>query len=192
MSWRLAILASGRGSNAEGIMRYFKGHDRIRVVALLSNRSDAGALERAARYGVSTFVFDRQAFYRSSGVLEYLREQGIDYLALAGFLWRVPPHIVRAYRGRIINIHPSLLPSYGGKGMYGMRVHRAVLENGERYSGLTIHYVDEGYDTGEIIFQAKVPVYPDDTPDRLAARILRFEHLCYPPVLEMVIESSEG
>ncbi len=190
MMWRLAIMASGRGSNAEAIMRYFREHARIRVAALLSNRSDAGALRVAERYGVPTFVFNRAMFYRSDAVMEYLRGQGIDYIALAGFLWRVPPHIVRAYRGRILNIHPSLLPSYGGKGMYGMRVHRAVIDSGEKYSGLSIHYVDEEYDTGEIIFQAKVPVYPDDTAELLAARIMRFEHLCYPPVIEMVIESS--
>lgn len=183
-------MASGRGSNAEAIMRYFSNHDRIRVVALLSNRSDAGALKVAERYGVPTFVFDRSMFYGSEAVLDYLRGQGVDYIALAGFLWRVPPRIVEAFRRRIVNIHPSLLPSYGGKGMYGMRVHRAVIDSGEKYSGLTIHYVDEEYDRGEIIFQAKVPVYSDDTAERLAARILRFEHLCYPPVIEMVIESS--
>ncbi len=181
----IAILASGSGSNAEAIMEHFKGSPVGRVVLLLSNNPQAYALDRAARFGVPALVFSRQEFADPGGpVMRALRQAQVDTVVLAGFLWLVPPHVVREWAGRIINIHPALLPKYGGKGMYGARVHEAVIAAGETESGITIHTIDEEYDKGVTLFQASVPVSPSDTPDTLAARIHELEHANFPQVIE--------
>ncbi len=184
----IAIFASGSGTNAEAIMRHFEGSTRGRVALLLSNREDAYALKRAEGFGVPTAVFTREEFGEPRGrVASLLQEHGIDFIVLAGFLWLVPHYLTDAYAGRIVNIHPALLPKFGGRGMYGDRVHRAVIEAGERESGITIHWVNERYDSGDTIFQATVAVDAADTADTLAAKIHELEHRHFPTVIEQTI-----
>jgi phosphoribosylglycinamide formyltransferase-1 len=182
-SYRLVIFASGSGTNAEQIIRHFKGYANIEVVLLLSNNPGAYALERAKRLGIPTHVFDRQAL-REGGVLDLLQKYKATHLVLAGFLWLVPENILRAFRGRIINIHPALLPKYGGRGMYGDRVHEAVKKSGDLETGITIHEVNESYDEGRILFQARCPVLPADTPSDIATRVHALEYAHYPEVIE--------
>jgi len=180
---KVAILASGSGTNAENIINNFNSGDEIRVVILMSNRQDAYALKRADKLNIPTWVFNREDLYASSNVLDKLNEFSADIIILAGFLWLIPPEIIKSYPGRILNIHPALLPSYGGKGMYGSRVHQAVIENGEKKSGITIHIVNEEYDAGDIVFQAECPVLEGDTPESLASRIHELEYEYYPEVI---------
>ena len=184
----IAIFASGSGTNTENIIKYFSTKNNVKVSIVLSNRSDAVVLERAARLGVRSIFFDREEFYNTDKVLRYLVLSKADFIVLAGFLWLVPDNILRKYENRIINIHPALLPSYGGKGMYGDKVHKAVLQNGDKESGITIHYVNEAYDEGDIIFQAKCTVEPGDTPESLAQRVHALEYQHYPRVIEELIE----
>ena len=184
----IAIFASGSGSNAENLIRYFSAHPQGTVRLVLSNKAEAGAIERAARLGVESMVFDRDTFYNSEQVLARLRQERIDFVVLAGFLWLVPDYLIAAYPDRIVNIHPALLPKYGGKGMYGDRVHEAVIASGEKESGITIHYTNEHYDEGSIICQQKCPVLPGDTPEELAQRIHRLEYEYYPKVIEELVE----
>lgn len=184
----IAIFASGSGTNAEAIMRHFGDSTRGRVALLLSNREDAYALKRAERFGVPTAVFTRGEFGEPGGrVASLLQEYEIDFIVLAGFLWLVPHYLTDAYAGRIVNIHPALLPKFGGRGMYGDRVHRAVIEAGERESGITIHWVNERYDSGDTIFQATVAVDADDTADTLAEKIHVLEHRHFPEVIDRVV-----
>lgn len=183
----IAIFASGTGTNAENIIRYFSNRDSARVILVLSNRFDAGVIKKAEALQVKTVLFDRSDFYISGAVLEILERNEIDFVVLAGFLWLVPDNILNRYRGRIINIHPALLPAHGGKGMYGDKVHRAVIRNNEAESGITIHYVNGEYDKGDIIFQARCRVEPSDTPESLAARIHTLEYLHFPRVIEDLI-----
>ena len=180
----LAIFASGSGSNAENIIRYFAEKPGFRVKKVYCNVPDAYVLERAKKYNVPTQVFNRAEFRNPDIILRQLQEEGTDFIILAGFLWLVPPCITNAYPNRIVNIHPALLPAYGGKGMYGHHVHEAVLAAGEKESGITIHYVNEHYDSGDIIFQATCPVLPDDTPDTLAARVHELEYAHFTRVIE--------
>ncbi|MCX6246065.1 MAG: phosphoribosylglycinamide formyltransferase [Bacteroidetes bacterium] len=181
---RIAILASGSGTNARRITEYFREHDSgISVGLILSNNPGAFVLERAKNLGVPTIVFSRSEFYETEKILELLRDNGIDALILAGFLWLVPAYLLKAYPGRILNIHPALLPKYGGKGMYGMKVHEAVIAAGEKESGISIHLVNEKYDDGNIIFQSCCPVEPGDTPETLAQRIHLLEYEHYPRVI---------
>lgn len=180
---KIAIFASGSGTNAENIIRYFAAGDLARVELVLCNRPGAGVLARAASLGVECTVFDRDTFYNSDRIVELLRERGIDYVVLAGFLWLVPSSLIAAFPGRIVNIHPALLPKYGGKGMYGDRVHRAVVEAGETESGITIHLVNEHYDSGAVLAQFRVPVLPDDTPDQVAAKVHALEYEHFPAVI---------
>lgn len=154
---------------------------------MLANKPDIYALTRAENLGLESVVFDRDDFRNSDRVLNELKKRGIDYIVLAGFLWLIPANLTEAYRGRILNIHPALLPKYGGKGMYGDNVHRAVIEAGEKESGITIHHVNEKYDSGDIVFQAKVPVTPDDTPESLAAKIHELEYEYFPKIVEQEI-----
>lgn len=184
----IAIFASGSGTNAENLIRHFNhaGQSKACVKVLLSNNPEAYAITRAARLGVFTRVFDRNELYSSDAIMEELRRQKIDLIVLAGFLWLMPESIVSAFRRRMVNIHPALLPKYGGKGMYGMRVHRAVKAAGERESGVTIHYVNGEYDRGDVIFQASCPVAPDDTPDDIAAKIHQLEQQHFPRVVEEI------
>lgn len=186
----IAIFASGSGTNAEAIMNHFSDSSCGRVALLLSNRGDAYVLKRAERFGVPTAVFSRDEFRDPAGrVARLLREHRIDFIVLAGFLWLVPAFLTAGYAGRIVNIHPALLPKFGGKGMYGEHVHRAVIEAGEKESGITIHLVNERYDSGDTLFQATVPVAPDDTPESLAAKIHVLEHRHFPAVIERTIRS---
>jgi phosphoribosylglycinamide formyltransferase-1 len=185
---RIAIFASGSGTNAERIMSHFQNHPVGKVTIVLSNKPDATVLERAARFNVPTRVFNRESFYEKEEISDLLSELDIDLIVLAGFLWLIPGGLIRNFPGRIINIHPALLPKYGGKGMYGKHVHEVVLANEETESGISIHFVNEVYDDGRIIFQAKCEVQPGDTPQSLAARIHKLEHEHYPRVIERLLQ----
>ena len=184
----IAIFASGSGTNAENLIRFFRTSRYGRVSLVLSNRKDAGVLDRAKALGVETFVFEREQFYETEKVLELCIERGIDFVVLAGFLWLVPDYLISHFEDRMLNIHPALLPNYGGKGMYGKHVHRAVIENGDPESGITIHRVNMEYDQGDILFQARCRVLPDDDPDSLAARIHELEYEHFPRVVEGLLQ----
>ena len=184
------MFASGSGTNAQNLIEHFNKTFDKRVVLVLSNNPEAYVLERAVRLGVPARVFSREDL-KTGRVLRILQENAVDFVVLAGFLWLIPAEITAAYRNRIVNIHPALLPKYGGKGMYGLHVHEAVLENGENESGITIHYVNEKYDSGDIIFQARCPVMPDDTPERLQERVHRLEYEHFPKVVEMLLDRAE-
>lgn len=184
---RIAILASGSGTNAENLIRYFRTSKSGKVVLVLSNKPSAGVIGRAQSLGVETRVFNREQFYQSDEIASLLQEKEVDFLVLAGFLWLVPSSLLEAFEGRVVNIHPALLPKYGGKGMYGSHVHNAVIENGESKSGITIHHVNQKYDDGDVIFQASCPVEKDDTPESLASRIHSLEHSHFPVVLEKML-----
>ena len=183
----IAIFASGNGTNAERIMDYFADSSLAQVVLVISDNPDAFVLERARRHGVESVLFSRAELADGERPLELLRQRQVGFVVLAGYLRLVPDGIVRAYEGRMVNIHPALLPAYGGKGMYGERVHRAVIEAGEKESGITIHRVNGAYDSGDILAQYRVAVEPDDTPDTLAAKIHRLEHRYFPEVIETEI-----
>ncbi len=184
----IVIFASGAGTNAENIIRYFSNEKKAKVSLVLSNKPQAKVLVRAAALGVDSVFFDRRQFYETGEVQLMLRDRKTDLIVLAGFLWLVPQPIIDEYRGRIINIHPALLPLFGGMGMYGERVHRAVLDAGCTESGITIHYVNEEYDSGDIIFQARCPVLPDDDTDALASRVHELEYRHYPEVISKIID----
>jgi phosphoribosylglycinamide formyltransferase-1 len=189
MRSRIAILASGGGSNLQSILEHLErlGDARCGDVALVaSDRMNAGALDRAARRGVPTVVLATDKAPDRTPLADALETHAIDLVVLAGYLRLVPPDVIRQYAGRVINIHPALLPAFGGPGMYGQRVHRAVIESGARVSGVTAHFVDEVYDRGRIIAQWPVPVFPSDDAGTLAARVLRVEHLVYPRVVDAV------
>ena len=188
---RISIFASGSGSNAENIVRYFSGSDEVECALILSNRPDAKVLDRAKKLGVPSMVFNRQEFYHSDIILERLLETGTDLIVLAGFLWLVPENLLRTFKNRVINIHPALLPKYGGKGMYGMKVHEAVKKSGDEVSGISIHFVNERYDEGEIIFQAECPVESGDTPESIAEKVHKLEYRYYPKVIEKLL-NEEG
>jgi len=185
----IAIFASGNGTNAENIIKYFSNKNSAQVSIVLSNRREATVLKRAGALNVKSVFFDRNDFYASDKVLDILVSDNIDFVVLAGFLWLVPGKIIEKYEGRIVNIHPALLPSYGGKGMYGDAVHRAVISNRDRISGITIHYVNQRYDEGDIIFQAQCEVDPSDTPLSLAAKVHALEYLHFPKIIEELIRS---
>ena len=189
---KIAIFASGSGSNAENIIQYFAQKPQFCVKSVFCNVPDAYVLERAKKYGIPTFVFNREEFRNPDKVFRQLQEQEIDFIVLAGFLWLMPSFITAAWPNKIVNIHPALLPAYGGKGMYGHYVHEAVIAAGEKESGITIHYVNDHYDQGAIIFQAKCPVLPTDTPDDLAARIHELEYRYFPEIIEKTILNTEG
>lgn len=186
MSKNIAIFASGSGSNAERIVEYFSGSEEINVKLFLCNNPEAGVIQRAERLNIPLVMFNRQAF-KSGEVVKILQENKIDWVILAGFLWLVPQNMVEAFPNKIINIHPALLPKFGGKGMYGHFVHEAVVANKETESGITIHYVNENYDEGAIIFQASYPVLPSDTPEDVAKKGQVLEHKHFPEVIEKVI-----
>jgi len=187
---KIAIFASGSGTNAQCIAEYFKKHTNIAVSLILSNRSDAYVLERAKKMNIPAIVFDKEQFYQTNRVLEILKENDIKYVVLAGFLWLVPENLIRAYPNRIVNIHPALLPKYGGKGMYGDKVHKSVVENNEKESGISIHYVNSEYDRGDIIFQAKCKIDENDSAEDVAEKIHKLEHQHYPEVIELIISRS--
>jgi phosphoribosylglycinamide formyltransferase-1 len=183
----IAILASGNGTNAENIIKYFSNRNTAKVCLVLSNKRQAQVLKRAEDNGIRTVFFEHKEFYVTGKVLRYLLLYKIDFIVLAGFLWLVPENIIEQYSGRIINIHPALLPSYGGKGMYGEAVHKAVIDNHDAQSGITIHYVNKLYDKGDIIFQSRMDVDPSDTPSLLAEKVHALEYLHYPKVIEDLV-----
>ncbi|HZH71478.1 MAG TPA: phosphoribosylglycinamide formyltransferase [Mariniphaga sp.] len=179
---KIAIFASGSGTNAQAIMEYFAQRQNVKVDSLWSNNPTAFALKRAENMGVDSFVFNKNQFYASSFVVDQLLERKIDLIVLAGFLWLVPENLIAKFE--IINIHPALLPKYGGKGMYGNKVHEAVVNNKELETGITIHRIDEKFDEGELIFQAKCAVDPNDTPEMVAQKVHILEHQHFPLVIE--------
>jgi formyltetrahydrofolate-dependent phosphoribosylglycinamide formyltransferase len=185
----LAIFASGAGSNAKKIIEYFKDHPSIKVALIVCNKPGAGVLQIAADANIPALLIEKERFFRGDGYLPELETAGIHFIVLAGFLWKIPSALIAAYPRRIINIHPALLPKYGGRGMYGQYVHESVLQAGEVESGITIHYVDEHYDSGDIIFQTACPVLVSDTPETLAHRNHTLEHLHYPKVIAEVVSS---
>ena len=187
MKKNIAIFASGSGSNTENIIRYFRENEAIQVSLVLSNRSEAYVLERAHRLGVPCNVFPKEDWVAGDEILAVLQEYHIDFVVLAGFLVRVPDLLLHAYPNKIINIHPALLPKFGGKGMYGNRVHEAVVAAGEKKSGITIHYINERYDEGNIVFQAVCPVLPTDSPEDVAKKVHALEYEHFPRVIERVL-----
>lgn len=177
----LAIFASGSGSNAENVVNYFNDHPTIQVSEILSNKEDAFVHERAKKLGIFSSSFSKEDF-KNDAFLKKLED--VDFVILAGFLWLIPPYLIKAFPNKIINIHPSLLPKFGGKGMYGSHVHQAVIEAGEKESGVTIHVVNEEYDKGEILFQAKCEISGEDNADSLAKKIHELEYAHFPKVIE--------
>jgi phosphoribosylglycinamide formyltransferase-1 len=184
---RIAILASGSGSNAENIALYFNENPQVKIVSILSNNPKAFVVTRAKKLGIPSFIFSKSDFNATNIVLDYLEKMDVDFIVLAGFLLLLPENLIKKYPDRIINIHPALLPKYGGKGMYGMNVHRAVIENKEKESGITIHKVSEKYDEGEVIFQAKCEVLHTDTAEDVAQKIHRLEYEHFPKVIEQLL-----
>ncbi|WP_455665605.1 phosphoribosylglycinamide formyltransferase [Phocaeicola sp.] len=183
---KIAILASGEGTNAERIIRYFLEKKTVEVALVITNKPQAGVLKRADRLSVPSLVITAGGF-ADGEALKVLHRHHIDFIVLAGFLLKVPDAVLHDYPNKIVNIHPALLPKFGGKGMYGARVHEAVIAAGEKESGITIHYINEQYDEGNTIFQATCPVMPDDTPDALAARVHQLEYEHFPRVIEETI-----
>lgn len=184
----IAVFASGSGTNAENIVNHFADNRNIRIVLILSNKKDSGVLNKAKKLGVEHAFIDNKNIKDGDFLIRYLSDYNIDLIVLAGFLALIPPQLVNAYKNRIINIHPALLPKYGGKGMYGDRVHRSVLNNKDAESGISIHYVNEKYDEGNIILQARCPVHSNDTPETLADRIHKLEYRYYPQCIEQLID----
>tara|TARA_B100000513_G_scaffold190961_1_gene115863 strand:- start:823 stop:1401 length:579 start_codon:yes stop_codon:yes gene_type:complete len=187
---KIAILVSGTGTNAINIIEYFEKNSVADVVLVISNKTDALAVEKAQNKGVKTVVFNNESFKKNGVVLDYLMSQSVDFIVLAGFLIKISNDIIHAYPNKIVNLHPSLLPKYGGKGMYGKRVHRAVIEAQESESGISIHFVNKEYDEGAIIFQAKVSVEKGDSVEVLTKKIQQLEHRFFPKVIEQVISKS--
>ncbi len=186
----IAIFASGNGSNAENIINFFEKNEEIKVKLIVCNKADAYVLTRAKNHGIESILVERKQFISGNYVVNILKSRQIDVVVLAGFLLLVPHSVIEAYSGRIINIHPALLPKYGGKGMYGMNVHRAVIANSEQESGITIHKVNDEYDKGEIIFNAKCSIDENDTPETVAEKVHSLEYQHFPKVIEGFIKSE--
>ena len=184
----IVIFASGAGSNAQQIIHYFRNLKEVKVAMIVCNKAGAGVLSIAEKESIPVLLIEKEKFFRGDGYVPELQHVQTDLIVLAGFLWKIPQSLIDAFPRRIINIHPALLPKYGGKGMYGQYVHESVLNAGEVESGITVHYVDEHYDNGDIIFQTACPVLDDDTPEKLAQRIHQLEHLHYPGVIEALLK----
>lgn len=185
---RIAIFASGTGSNARKIVEYFKGNEAVEVVLIVSNRKNAKVLDMAEEHDIDRMVINRTYFYGTEDILKALAAHEIDFIALAGFLWLIPEYLVEAFDKKMVNIHPALLPKYGGKGMYGHHVHEAVKAAGEPESGITIHYVNTKYDEGNIIFQAKCALEATDSPDEIAKKVLKLEHKYFAETIEKLLK----
>ncbi len=186
MMKKIVLFASGSGSNAENIIRYFNPQGAIGFPAVVTNKASAYVHERAKQLGIPSYTFSKQEF-EDGTVLKLLQKESVDFIVLAGFLLKIPENLLQAYPNRIINIHPALLPKFGGKGMYGMHVHEAVLAAGEKESGITIHYVNENYDEGQIIFQAKCDILPTDSAEDVANKVHALEYKYFPKVIEGII-----
>ena len=187
MGKNIAIFASGTGTNAKKIIEYFGGRTDIKVNLVVSNKKAAPVLDMAQSFGIETLVVNRNYFYETEEILQVLNQKNIDFIVLAGFLWLIPDYLVNTYTNRMVNIHPALLPKYGGKGMYGMNVHRAVKVAGEKESGITIHYVNAKYDEGNIIFQAACSLEQTDSPEIIAQKVRTLEHQHFAPIIESLI-----
>ncbi len=183
----IAIFASGGGSNAQKMIDYFANSTTVNVALIVSNKADAGVLGIAERHEIPALVIQRSGFYRSEQLLDDLRSANIDFIVLAGFLWLIPPYLIQAFPQKMVNIHPALLPKYGGKGMYGMHVHEAVKAAGETETGITIHYVNEHYDEGDIVFAAQTAIGPEDSPADIAKKVQQLEHAHFPRVVEQLV-----
>lgn len=189
---RIAIFASGSGSNAQKIMEHFKKHNDAEVAIVLTNNSDAYVLQRADNFEIPTHIFNRNEFYQSESVVTLLKSLQVDIIVLAGFLWLIPDNLLKAFPNKIINIHPALLPKYGGKGMYGDKVHKSVLENGEEESGITIHFVNEHFDEGEVIHQSRFKIEKGDDLEMVKFKGQQLEHLHYPKVIELLLKKMKS
>ncbi|WP_374165559.1 phosphoribosylglycinamide formyltransferase [Arcticibacter sp. MXS-1] len=188
---RIAIFASGSGSNAQKIMEHFKKHPEAEVAIVLSNNPNAYVIQRADNFEVPSHVFDRFDFYNTDNIVDLLRKMEIDIIVLAGFLWLIPENLLNAFPNKIINIHPALLPKYGGKGMYGDRVHQAVLSNKETESGITIHFVNAQFDEGEVIHQSRFRIEQGDDIEMIKFKCQQLEHLHYPRVVENLLKKMK-
>lgn len=188
MKKRIAIFASGSGSNAQKIMELFKNNPDAEIAIVLTNNPDAYVLQRADNFEIPTHIFDKREFRETNTIVELLQNLDIDLIVLAGFLWLIPKQLIAAYPGRIINIHPALLPKFGGKGMYGDHVHKAVMDAGESEGGITIHYVDENYDEGEFIYQAKYKIDKNDNLEMIKFKGQQLEHQHYPRIVESILK----
>ncbi|MDY0905659.1 phosphoribosylglycinamide formyltransferase [Pedobacter sp. CFBP9032] len=188
MKKRIAIFASGSGSNAQKLMEHFKRSNDIEISLVLTNNADAYVLQRADNFEIPTHIFDKQEFYKTEEIIDLLKNLDIDFIVLAGFLWLIPRNLIAAYPGRIVNIHPAILPKFGGKGMYGDHVHNAVIAAGESEGGITIHYVDENYDEGEYIYQARYKIDKSDNLEMVKFKGQQLEHLHYPRIVEAVVK----
>ncbi|MFZ4463480.1 MAG: phosphoribosylglycinamide formyltransferase [Bacteroidales bacterium] len=184
---RIAIFASGSGTNMQRIAEYFQDNPAVEVSVLVCNKSGAGVIQRAEKLQIPVLMINRSDFYQSDAITKQLIDLQIDLIVLAGFLWLIPDHLLQAFPHRIINIHPALLPKYGGKGMFGEHVHQAVIMANEAESGITIHYVNEHYDEGAVIFQASFRLVSGETPDSLAQRIHQLEYRHFPEVIERLL-----
>lgn len=192
MNKRIAIFASGNGTNAQNIIEYFQHHPYAKVVHVLTNKQHAKVIERAEHLGVETTVFSKEDLLSSAGVLSILKAIDPDLIVLSGFLLKFPELILQEFPNQVINVHPALLPKYGGKGMYGRHVHEAVVAAEEKETGITIHYVNEAYDEGAIIFQAKVGVFKTDTPEEVATKVHQLEYEYFPKVIEQLLFTTEN
>ena len=192
MKKRIAIFASGSGSNAQKIMEHFKKHQDAEVVIVLTNNPEAYVLQRADNFEIPSHIFDKHEFYKTDDIVHLLKNLQIDLIVLAGFMWLIPPNLLKAFPNKIINIHPALLPKHGGKGMYGDRVHQAVLDAGDDESGITIHFVDEMFDEGEPIHQSRFRIEPGDDIEMIKFKGQQLEHLHYPKVVEHLLKKMKG
>jgi phosphoribosylglycinamide formyltransferase-1 len=188
---KIAIFASGSGTNAENIARYFRDHKYIKVGLILTNKKDAYVLQRAEKLNIPAIVFTKEELYHSNKIKDILVEYNIDFIVLAGFLLLIPEYLIEAFPNQIINIHPALLPKYGGKGMYGMKVHETVKEKNEHETGITIHYVNKRYDEGQVIFQARCRIKEEDRPEDIARKVHELEYHHYPRVIEKLLMNSQ-
>lgn len=187
---QIVLFASGSGSNVENIVRYFESNPNVTIASVLTNKRDAKVLDRCNRLKINALYFNKHAFTESNFVLNILQNINPDLIVLAGFLWKIPENLIEAFPNKIINIHPALLPKYGGKGMYGMNVHNAVKENKESESGITIHYVNANYDEGAMIHQEKTSILPDNTPDEIAEKIHQLEYDYFPKTIEKLLNQQ--
>ncbi len=187
LTTHVAIFASGTGTNAQKLIDHFRNNAAVKISLIVCNKPGAGVLQIAAKENIPSIIIEKEKFFRGNAYIEELKSFDINFIILAGFLWKIPSALIKVYPSKIVNIHPALLPAYGGKGMYGAKVHEAVIAAGEKESGITIHYVDEIYDHGKIIFQAKCDVLATDTPDSLAQKIHSLEHQHFPLVMEQLL-----
>lgn len=185
----IAIFASGSGTNAQNIIEYFKDDSSIGINRIYSNKENAYVLNRAKNFNIPTYIFNKNEFYNTDKVLNQLQKDKTDLIVLAGFLWLIPKNILKSYPNKVVNIHPALLPNYGGKGMYGSFVHEAVINANEKESGISIHFVNEKYDEGEIVFQTRCTIEKNETPDSLAAKIHALEHKHFPKVIGKILNA---